>query len=120
MGLKFQLLKNNLLKTTFFAIGLMSGTSLDGVDLCYVKFNSKNAEHWNYEILQAETIAYTQNWERKLQQAIQLSTEDLLSLNSEYGFFLAELVQTFIRKNSIKELDIIASHGHTVFHQTVS
>lgn len=95
----------------------MSGTSLDGVDLCYVKFNTENAEHWSYEILQAETISYTQNWELKLKQAIQLSTEDLLSLNSEYGFFLAELVQTFIRKNNIKELDIIASHGHTVFHQ---
>lgn len=100
---------------TFFAIGLMSGTSLDGLDICYVKFSK--SENWNFEILKAETFPYHNSWKLKLQNATQISAEDLLALDKEYGFFLGEKTQEFISKNKIVDLDLIASHGHTVFHQ---
>lgn len=101
---------------SFFAIGLMSGTSLDGLDICYSKF-TKNNPNWTFEILKCETIPYSYNWENDLKRAIYLSSEKLLELNSEYGFYLGEETQKFIVKNKITELDLIASHGHTVFHQ---
>ncbi|WP_326985086.1 anhydro-N-acetylmuramic acid kinase [Chryseobacterium sp. MYb264] len=97
------------------AIGLMSGTSLDGLDICFAKFEKQ--ESWSFEILKAETIPYPKNWEEKLRNSIQLSAEDLLELNSEYGFYLGELVNDFIKKNQLQNIDLIASHGHTVFHQ---
>lgn len=100
---------------TYFAIGLMSGTSLDGLDICYAKLSK--SEHWQFEIIKAETISYTEIWKNKLQNAVKLSAEDLLALDKEYGFFLGEKTQEFILKNQISELDFIASHGHTVFHQ---
>ncbi|MCD9855026.1 anhydro-N-acetylmuramic acid kinase [Epilithonimonas sp. JDS] len=102
--------------STFHAIGLMSGTSLDGLDICYSKFTKSNS-NWSFEILKCETIAYDFDWENNLKNAINLSSEKLLELNSEYGFYLGEETQEFILKNKITELDLIASHGHTVFHQ---
>lgn len=100
---------------SYFAIGLMSGTSLDGLDLCYAEL--KKNENWQFRILNAETISYTSEWKNKLQNAVHLSAENLLALDKEYGLFLGEKVQEFITKHQISELDLIASHGHTVFHQ---
>ena len=100
---------------TYFAIGLMSGTSLDGLDICYAKF--QNITNWEFEILKTETIPYSPEWKNRLQNAILLSAEDLLVLDKEYGFYLGEKTQEFISKNNIVDLDFIASHGHTVFHQ---
>ncbi len=100
----------------FHAIGLMSGTSLDGLDICYSKF-IRNDSNWSFEILQCETLPYSSVWENNLNNAIHLSSEKLLELNSNYGFYLGEKTQEFILKNNIKKLDLISSHGHTIFHQ---
>ncbi|MGG5208294.1 anhydro-N-acetylmuramic acid kinase [Chryseobacterium sp. MIQD13] len=97
------------------AIGLMSGTSLDGLDICFAVFEKK--DNWSFQILKAETLPYHQNWEEKLRNSIHLSSEELLELHSEYGFYLGQKVKEFIEKNSLENIDLIASHGHTVFHQ---
>lgn len=102
--------------STFYAIGLMSGTSLDGLDICYAKFTRNNSD-WTFDILKCETIPYSTFWEDDLKNAIHFSSEKLLELNTNYGFYLGEKTQEFISKNQITELDLIASHGHTVFHQ---
>ena len=83
-------------KTSFFAIGLMSGTSLDGLDICYAKFEKK--ENWNFQILHAQTITYPKIWEEKLKNAIHLSAEEISELHSNYGFYLGEKVNEFITK----------------------
>ncbi|EJL69031.1 anhydro-N-acetylmuramic acid kinase [Chryseobacterium populi] len=97
------------------AIGLMSGTSLDGLDICFVKFEKHDS--WNFQILKAETVSYPKDWENRLRNSINLSAEELLELNAEYGFYLGKSVNEFILKHQIKNIDLIASHGHTVFHQ---
>lgn len=98
-----------------FAIGLMSGTSLDGIDLVYIKF-LKN-KHTSFKILHSETIAYAKEWKELLQQAISFSSEELFNLDGTYGKFLGNIIQNFIEKYKIKNIDFIASHGHTVLHQ---
>ena len=100
----------------FHAIGLMSGTSLDGLDICFVRFQFDGGD-WNFKILHAETVGYSEEWEFKLRNSTQLSSAKLLALNSEYGFYLGEQVQKFIRENQLSNVDLVASHGHTVFHQ---
>ncbi|MGC5744078.1 anhydro-N-acetylmuramic acid kinase [Chryseobacterium sp. NFX27] len=97
------------------AIGLMSGTSLDGLDICFASFEKK--KDWNFQILKAETLPYSKNWEDKLRNSIHLSSEELLELHSEYGFYLGQKVREFIGCNHLENIDLIASHGHTVFHQ---
>jgi len=97
------------------AIGLMSGTSLDGLDICFAAFEKNNG--WSFQILHAETISYPEEWEKKLRNSIHLSSEELLELHSEYGFYLGRQVREFIDRNHLQNIDLIASHGHTVFHQ---
>ncbi|KQS89789.1 anhydro-N-acetylmuramic acid kinase [Chryseobacterium sp. Leaf394] len=98
------------------AIGLMSGTSLDGLDLCLAEFE-KTENSWQFVIIEAETISYPEKWENYLKNSIHLSAQNLLALNSDYGFYLGEKVNDFIRTKKISDIDLIASHGHTVFHQ---
>ncbi|MBV8325705.1 anhydro-N-acetylmuramic acid kinase [Chryseobacterium sp.] len=97
------------------AIGLMSGTSLDGLDICLAEFEHQNS--WTFQILKAETIPYSSSWENQLKNAIHLSAEELLELHSAYGFYLGGHVREFILKHQLENISLIASHGHTVFHQ---
>lgn len=97
------------------AIGLMSGTSLDGLDICLAEF--KKQDTWTFQILKAETLPYSEDWETQLRNSIYLSSEDLLQLHSEYGFYLGQQVKKFIHQYQLENIDLIASHGHTVFHQ---
>ena len=99
----------------FYVIGLMSGTSLDGLDIVYVKF--QKSDYANFEILLAETISYSDIWKKRLQNAINLDKNGTYVLHNEYGVFLGIKTKEFISKNNIQKLDFIASHGHTVFHQ---
>ncbi|WP_404986871.1 anhydro-N-acetylmuramic acid kinase [Chryseobacterium sp. M5] len=102
--------------TVYKAIGLMSGTSLDGLDICFAKFWKENSS-WKFEIIKAETIPYPKVLEEQLRNSIYLSSQNLLALHSEYGFYLGEITKDFITKNQLSDIDLIASHGHTVFHQ---
>lgn len=102
-------------KKNWYAIGLMSGTSLDGLDLIYVKFEGKN-EH-NFKILKTKSYIYSEKWKNDLQQAFYFSGEDLRSLDSSYGRYLGEICKEFIDELNGAQVDLIASHGHTVFHR---
>jgi anhydro-N-acetylmuramic acid kinase len=98
------------------AIGLMSGSSLDGLDIAYVELQQK-AIQWQYKILKSDCFPYHPEWTKKLTDAIYLSAQDYLLLNAEYGNYLGEIVNQFIEKNQLKgEVQLIASHGHTTFH----
>ncbi|MFZ6009265.1 MAG: anhydro-N-acetylmuramic acid kinase, partial [Bacteroidota bacterium] len=102
-------------KEKYKVIGLMSGTSLDGLDIASCTF-IKNEKHWKYQIDQAVTIKYPPSWLEKLSQAHTLSAEDLLALDVAYGKYLGKVSLDFIRKHKLK-IDFVASHGHTIFHQ---
>jgi len=95
-------------------MGIMSGTSLDGLDLaiCQFSFNEK----WNFNIIDAKTIPYSDNWKQKLSTADKLSGIDLINLHKEYGKLIGNTANDFIQSFAHK-IDFIASHGHTVFHQ---
>ncbi len=99
----------------YYAIGMMSGTSLDGVDLVYVKFNFDKT--YTFEILEAETLKYSEYWINTLQNAFNETVHNLADLSLKYGQFLGEQVKLFKEKYKIKNIDFIASHGHTVFHK---
>jgi anhydro-N-acetylmuramic acid kinase len=97
-------------------IGLMSGTSLDGLDICLVKFTEENGG-WKYEIEKAETVRYSGEWINGLLAAEKKSGDELDQFSAAYGKYLGECVKDFISRNKISPPDFIASHGHTIFHQ---
>lgn len=96
-------------------IGLMSGTSLDGLDIAYCKLGFQNNK-WTFEIGAAETMDYSSEWTKILSELPQKSAEQLLHYDVRYGFYMGELVHSFVAKNKLKP-ELIASHGHTIFHQ---
>jgi anhydro-N-acetylmuramic acid kinase len=100
--------------STYRVIGLMSGTSLDGVDMALVIFRN-TGDQWQFSIECAQTHVYSDSWKQKLQDAHQLSAEEISALDMEYGHFLGTLLQEFMDKQKVKA-DLIASHGHTIFH----
>ena len=100
---------------TYLVLGLMSGTSLDGLDLAYCKF-IKNGSSWSYELLDQQSIDYDPLWRTRLKHAIDLSAIELLQLHVDYGTWLGEQVSAF-QAQVAQPIDFIASHGHTVFHQ---
>lgn len=102
-------------KLKFKVIGVMSGTSLDGIDLAYVSFDEKSTI--SFEIIAAETISYSAFWKTQLQNLVQLNKEELQKIDLAYSNLLAIEIQNFITKNNIKEVDFIASHGHTALHR---
>lgn len=97
------------------AIGMMSGTSLDGMDLVAAEFWDSDKK-WNFRIVNACTIPYTDEWNTNLHKAHQLDGKKLISLHSEYGDFIGKEIGKFCEENSFHP-DLIASHGHTIFHQ---
>lgn len=104
-------------KQRYKAIGLMSGTSLDGVDVVCCNFLLKKSGVWEFQIEKAITIPYNSAWTAKLATAHQLNAEELIQLHANYGAYLGNLCKKFIRLYGIKDVDFIASHGHTIFHQ---
>jgi anhydro-N-acetylmuramic acid kinase len=96
-------------------IGLMSGTSLDGLDIVYVEIDRNHVR--KFKIIYSDTIKYSVNWESKLREGIHKNREELKILDVDYGELLSELVLSFIEKHQIAEVDFIASHGHTILHK---
>lgn len=98
-------------------IGLMSGTSLDGLDLCFAVFEKKNKQ-WNVEGIITKEVEYSDLWRTRLTSAFSMEQEELDELHVQYGDYLAVEVQCFIDENNLDEkVQLIASHGHTIFHE---
>jgi len=105
-----------MFKETYNIIGVMSGTSLDGIDLAYINFTLKDSK-WNYQIFESETISYSENWLNKLKVAVSFSEEELIKLNEDYTDLIGNIIKSFIGKHKIKNIDAVCSHGHTILHQ---
>jgi anhydro-N-acetylmuramic acid kinase len=98
------------------AIGIMSGSSLDGLDIAFVVFN-ETGRKWAFAIEAAECFAYPAEWVEKLKNSVNLHAKDYLLLHAEYGHYIGRQVNAFIEKYGLQHrVQIIASHGHTVFH----
>ena len=96
----------------------MSGTSMDGVDLAYCELREDNGK-WSYEIIRGETVPYEEKWRVRLSQLSKQSALIYVKTHTFYGHYLGQLCSEFIQSNNL-EVDFVASHGHTIFHQPES
>lgn len=96
-------------------LGIMSGTSLDGLDLALCDFYQENGQV-HFKLVATETIVYQSHWKHQLENVFTEKAEDYFQLHHNYGEFIAESVNYFLHKNH-KKADYIASHGHTIFHR---
>jgi len=93
----------------------MSGTSLDGVDLAYCNFVFEK-NNWSFTIAKAKTIEYPKDWKFSLKESIFKDKVQLQTLDQFYGEYLGKICKEFIDDFDLKP-DLIASHGHTIFHK---
>jgi anhydro-N-acetylmuramic acid kinase len=98
------------------AIGVMSGSSLDGLDIVFTELH-ENAGNWAFEILAAACYEYAEEWKDKLRSATSLNALDYQLLHTAYGHYLGAEINRFIDENNLHyKVGLIASHGHTTFH----
>lgn len=97
------------------AIGLMSGSSLDGLDIALVRFQYDDNQY-TFSIIDADTLPYPDEWKRQLADAFHKQPNELESLDKAYGQYLGEQVKQFVASRNAKP-DFVASHGHTIFHK---
>jgi anhydro-N-acetylmuramic acid kinase len=93
-------------------LGIMSGTSTDGIDLAMCSFASDR----DVDILHFESRSYPESWQEKLKSAQELNGQSLLHFSNEYTRYTADAVNQFIHQTSVMP-DFIGAHGHTIFHQ---
>ena len=96
----------------------MSGTSMDGLDISYCRYNF-DSQAWTFSIVSINSITYPPELLQKLKESSFFSARDLLLLDKEIGLFFANEVNSFLKEGKIdsSEVDAICSHGHTIFHQ---
>lgn len=97
-------------------IGLMSGSSLDGLDIAFVEFQQQGGK-WSFEVKEAACYPYDHEWKEKLANATKLTALGYQLLHTAYGHYLGEKVNAFIEEKKLHyQVALIASHGHTTFH----
>ena len=97
-------------------IGLMSGSSLDGLDIVFVHFE-ETAGKWKFEIQETECIPYSGEWKKNLSSLAGISAQDYLLLHAAYGHWIGHRINDFLERKSLSyRVQLIASHGHTAFH----
>ena len=97
------------------AIGLMSGSSLDGLDIACVDF-MYHQNNWSFEIIATDCVPYSDSWTNALRHAHTLSGKDLWHLHTRFGKLCGQATADFVRNHSLKNISLVASHGHTIFH----
>jgi len=103
------------MKETYRVTGLMSGSSMDGVDLACCEL-TWNDPVWKYKIIAAVTLPYPAALKDKLERACKWSREEISNLDQELGLFYAGLLNEFHRNHGLNP-HLISSHGHTVLHE---
>lgn len=104
-----------MIKNNYNVIGVMSGTSLDGIDLAHCVFTYSDG--WTFKILESETFPYPSFWVEKLRDLVTFSMSELRQLDEDYTKFIAQVIGQFIQKHALTNLDAVCSHGHTALHQ---
>src|SRR5690606_27049709 len=105
--------------TSYPIIGLMSGTSTDGLDISYCHYQQDDAGIWTFKLLEAQNYPYEKGLQRKIKSINEASAGDFIQLDQELAKIWADSIQAFIHENGIskQEIDCIASHGQTICHQ---
>jgi anhydro-N-acetylmuramic acid kinase len=104
-----------MFKDQYHVLGVMSGTSLDGLDIAQINFSLQDGK-WNFTLGVCKTVAYSQDTKSSLEELVSVKAQKLDELDSHFTQFLGQEINIFIKQHNIKNLDAVCSHGHTAVH----
>lgn len=97
-------------------IGVMSGSSLDGLDIACVEFHFQTGK-WSYSVVASTCNPYPDGWAQRLSTSTHLNARDYMLLDADYGHFIGQQIREFMEKNDLLfKVSLLAVHGHTSFH----
>lgn len=99
----------------YSVLGLMSGTSLDGLDICWAEFKLQNSK-WKFQINDYHTYPLPTKIIREINAFSSLNKTEIETLSKAFGEFSGQSVLTFIKDKKVDSVDLIGAHGHTLFH----
>ncbi len=104
------------MKNVLRGVGIMSGTSLDGLDLALCSFFEKDGGGYGFRLERCKGVNYSAEMRNALQHAVGLNGYNFIKLHREFGKFIGQEVKLFLQDEVI-DVQFIASHGHTTFHE---
>lgn len=104
-------------KTEYRVIGVMSGTSLDALDICIANYKLKNKK-WQYKIEVSKSFNYSYKWIKTLTNPFNLSAEKMCLVETKYSLYISKKINKLLKQSNIsyQDIDLISCHGHTFFH----
>ena len=104
---------DNIINDKSLILGLMSGTSMDGLDISCARYYQKH-NAWHYELIASETITYDSKIKSDLLNTFH-KVSDLEEMDVKFASCLSNYIKDFLKKYNL-QIDLISSHGHTIFH----
>tara|TARA_B110000014_G_scaffold259676_1_gene247938 strand:+ start:2988 stop:4088 length:1101 start_codon:yes stop_codon:yes gene_type:complete len=98
----------------YTVLGLMSGTSMDGLDCCLSKVSLDKRYNLKYEIIDFKTFDYSKNTKNIIKDALSCEDKKVELANEHLGKLFFEKSKKFIKN---RKIDLIGSHGQTIFHR---
>ena len=100
---------------SYLGIGLMSGTSMDGLDIACCRFE-ENEDHYGFELVASQQVDFPEIWKSRLLNLPAQTAEVYAKTHVYFGHWLGQTVREFIHQHQLKP-DFVAAHGQTIFHQ---
>jgi anhydro-N-acetylmuramic acid kinase len=99
------------------AIGVNSGSALEGLDIIFAEIHESGGK-WTFELKAGGCYPYSEEWVAKIRKAASLSASDYLTLHAQFGDYIGQEINRFIEANGLHyQVQLITSHGHTIFHR---
>lgn len=104
-----------------YVAGVMSGTSLDGIDVALVHIDGSGVDS-KVELIHFTTVPFCNDMKNDIQQALSIENSNvqlICSLNFKLGLRFANAVKEVCKEANfpLRQLDLIGSHGQTIYHQ---
>lgn len=101
---------------TYHAIGLMSGSSLDGLDIAYCSFTYEH-HRWSFRLLHTDVVPFSSEWMQRLRHLPHATARELSECHAALGSYFGLAVKRFVEQHGLQnKVNLVASHGHTIFH----